>query len=925
MNQHTSPPGPSRAPSGRFEPLTIPVDGMHCASCVRRVETGAAKLPGVKSSAVNFATKKLTVETGEGFDPDALDKAIRKLGYEIPVGAMDHALREAGMVANFADDNAVAVERSRRGMTISPLVGEMPGRAEGGRSAYSSGLESAAPPPSVTSGDISPARGESRASAPHPAHSHSGRNSGNHDHGHHDHAHMHQGEEPALRRDLVIAFILTLPLFVLEMTGHVYAPFHHWLTGVIDRQNLYYLYFVLATAVIFWPGLRFFRIGLPALLRGAPEMNSLVAVGVAAAYGYSVVTTFAPGLLPEQARYVYYEAATVIVTLILFGRLMEARATGRTGAAIEKLAGLQAKTARVERDGREIDIPTADVVLGDTLVIRPGERIPVDGTVIDGQSNIDESMISGEPIPVSKTTGATVIGGTINTTGTLRFTATKVGRDTMLAGIIRMVEQAQGAKLPIQTLVDRVTAWFVPAVIALAIATFAVWYLVGPEPKITHALISAVAVLIIACPCAMGLAVPVSIVVGGGRAAELGVLFRKGAALQGLADIATVVVDKTGTVTKGKPELTDFITAEGFDEAETLALIAAVEARSEHPIADAIVQSAEARGLAVAKAEDFQSVTGYGIRARVEGRDVAVGADRHMEKLGLQVNVFSEAAARLGDEGKTPLYAAIDGRLAAIIAVADPLKAGSVDAIRALKSMGIEVVMVTGDNRRTADAIARQVGIDKVIAEVLPEGKVEAVHGLRMENAKAPAPSSGPSDHLLPEGRRKNVPQRRQSSSPLGGPKDGTRHVARPGLVAERSGGGVRGVSPTLPYARKLAFVGDGINDAPALAEADIGIAIGTGTDVAIESADVVLVGGELSGVVAAIAVSRATMANIRQNLFWAFGYNVALIPVAAGALYPLFGITLSPMIGAGAMALSSVFVLGNALRLKTFKAEETP
>lgn len=803
MNQHLG-----HTHSGIAEPLTIPVEGMTCASCVRRVETGAAKLPGVKTSAVNFATKKLTVETGEGFDPQALEKAIHKLGYEVPAGAMEHALREAGRI--------VAAE--------SPLTGH----AELHQTAEAAGQH----------------HGHQMEHAGHDQAAHST----------HDHAHMHQGEEAALKRDLAIAFILTLPLFVLEMTGHAYEPFHHWLMGIIDTQNLYYLYFVLATAVIFWPGLRFFRKGLPALFRGHPEMNSLVAVGVAAAYGYSLVTTFAPGLLPETARYVYYEAATVIVTLIFFGRLMEARATGRTGAAIEKLAGLQAKTARVERDGREIDVPTADVVPGDIVVIRPGERIPVDGTVLDGQSNIDESMISGEPIPVAKSTGATVIGGTVNTTGTLRFTAEKVGRDTMLASIIRMVEQAQGAKLPIQALVDRVTAWFVPAVIALAVITFAVWYIVGPDPKITHALIAAVAVLIIACPCAMGLAVPVSIVVGGGRAAELGVLFRKGDALQGLQDVAAVVVDKTGTVTKGRPELTDFITAEGFDEDETLALVAAVEARSEHPIADAIVKAAKARGLETASAEDFSSVTGYGIRAKV-GHEVAVGADRYMQKLGASVEIFSDAASRLGDEGKTPLYAAVDGRLAAIIAVADPLKPSSVDAIHALKAMGVEVVMVTGDNRRTADAIARQVGIDKVVAEVLPEGKVQAIHDLRADG-------------------------------------------------------------------RKLAFVGDGINDAPALAEADIGIAIGTGTDVAIESADVVLVGGELTGVVSAIAVSRATMKNIRQNLFWAFGYNVALIPVAAGVLYPAFGLTLSPMIGAGAMALSSVFVLGNALRLKTFKAE---
>ena len=836
MNQHVG-----HNTSGNTEPLTIPVEGMTCASCVRRVETGAAKLPGVKTSAVNFATKKLTVETGEGFDPQALEKAIHKLGYEVPAGAMEHALREAGRVVTTDPPEA------------APHPHPLPVNGERGRGPRKGAVDEdgAAYPFSPSE------RGEGggsrmRGSAADHAHHHHTSQSASH-----DHAHMHHGEEAALKRDLAIAFILTLPLFVLEMTGHAYAPFHHWLMGVIDTQNLYYLYFVLATAVIFWPGVRFFKKGLPALLRGHPEMNSLVAVGVAAAYGYSLVTTFAPGLLPEAARYVYYEAAAVIVTLILFGRLMEARATGRTGAAIEKLGRLQAKTARVERDGREINIPTAEVVPGDIVVIRPGERIPVDGTVLDGQSNIDESMISGEPIPVPKSAGASVIGGTVNTTGTLRFKAEKVDRDTMLASIIRMVEQAQGAKLPIQALVDRVTAWFVPAVIAFAIVTFAVWYIVGPDPKITHALIAAVAVLIIACPCAMGLAVPVSIVVGGGRAAELGVLFRKGDALQGLQDVSTVVVDKTGTITRGRPELTDFIVAEGFDDAEILALVASIEARSEHPIADAIVKAAKARGLEAENVEDFTSVTGYGIRALVGGREVAVGADRYMQKLGASVGTFADAAKRLGDEGKTPLYAAIDGKLAAIIAVADPLKPSSVKAISALQSMGIEVVMVTGDNRRTAEAIARQVGIDKVVAEVLPEGKVEAIHDLRANG-------------------------------------------------------------------QKLAFVGDGINDAPALAEADIGIAIGTGTDVAIESADVVLVGGELTGVVSAIAVSRATMKNIRQNLFWAFGYNVALIPVAAGALYPAFGLTLSPMIGAGAMALSSVFVLGNALRLKTFKAEYT-
>ncbi|CDZ60868.1 heavy metal translocating P-type ATPase [Neorhizobium galegae] len=804
-------------PIHKAEPFTVPVEGMTCASCVRRVENAAAKVPGVEKSAVNFATKKLTVESAEGFLPEDLEKAIRKVGYEIPPGAMDHAMREAGMIPPVAQTAHAGHEHHHR---------DHPGHS---------------------------------APRPHMDHAAMGHDQSGHAGGH-DHMHMHQGEEGVLKRDLGIAFVLTLPLFVLEMAGHIYDPFHHWLMGVIETQYLYYVYFALATVVVFGPGFRFLKLGLPALVRGAPEMNSLVAVGVLAAYGYSLVTTFAPDLLPESARFVYYEAATVIVTLILFGRLLEARATGRTGEAIEKLSRLQAKTARVERDGKLLDIPAEQVVAGDVLVIRPGERIPVDGTVIDGSSNVDESMISGEPLPVEKAAGATVVGGTINKTGAFRFRADKVGRDTMLAQIIRMVEQAQGSKLPIQGLVDRVTAWFVPAVIVLAALTFGVWFFVGPEPALAHALVNAVAVLIIACPCAMGLAVPTSIVVGGGRAAELGVLFRKGEALQELRNVQLVVVDKTGTVTKGRPELTDLVTAEGFAGDEVLALVASVEAQSEHPIAEAIVKAAEAKGLAVPKAEKFASVTGYGIEAEVGGRKISVGADRYMEKLGLSVEVFAETAARLGDEGKTPLYAAVDGKLAAVIAVADPLKPSSRDAIRALQAMGVEVAMVTGDNRRTAQAIARQVGIKKVVAEVLPEGKVKAIHEMRAKG--------------------------------------------------EQSG-------------KKLAFVGDGINDAPALAEADIGIAIGTGTDVAIESADVVLVGGELSGAVSAIAMSRATMTNIKQNLFWAFGYNVALVPVAAGVLYPAFGWLLSPMIAAGAMALSSVFVLGNALRLKTVKVGE--
>ena len=817
------------------EPLSVPVEGMTCASCVRRVETAAAKVPGVASSSVNFATKKLTVEPAEGFSAKTLAAAVKKIGYEIEPTRTEFSVDGVKGEADASRLKGVATVVNAKVEADGKVVVEGMGGLRHREMVIETAKAAGFPP----------------AAAKATQHDHSAHQR----HGAHDHAH-HMGDEATLKRDVIIAAVLTAPLFVLEMGGHIYAPMHHWLMGVIDTQNLYYVYFLLATAVIFGPGRRFVKSGFPALFHGAPEMNSLVALGVSAAYLYSLVTTFAPGVLPQNARHVYYEAATVIVTLILIGRLLEARASGKTGDAIRKLANLQAKTARVERNSEIVDLAVDEVRAGDVVVIRPGERLPVDGEVVDGHSYVDESMISGEPVPVEKTVGTGVVGGTINKTGAFKYRATKVGADMMLSQIISLVEQAQGSKLPIQLVVDRVTALFVPVVIGIALLTFIVWAVFGPDPAYTFALINAVAVLIIACPCAMGLATPTSIMVGTGRAAELGVLFRKGEALQQLRSAKIVVVDKTGTVTKGRPELTDLIVADGFEQDDVLRLVAAVEARSEHPIAEAITRAAREKmtapaGLEAIHVENFESITGYGIRAVVDGRQVDVGADRYMEKLGLSVASFADAAKRLGREGKTPIYAAIDGALASVIAVADPLKPSSVEAIRTLRSMGIEVVMVTGDNEATARAIADEVGIDRVIAGVLPEGKVEAIHDLRQ-------------------------------------------------------GGKI------------LAFIGDGINDAPALAEADIGIAIGTGTDVAIESADVVLVGGDLIGAVHAIEMSRATMRNIRQNLFWAFGYNVALIPLAAGALYPAFGITLSPMIGAGAMALSSLFVVGNALRLKT-------
>lgn len=666
-----------------------------------------------------------------------------------------------------------------------------------------------------------------------------------------NHAHHHEEDAAQLRRDVVLAGLLTLPLFVLEMGGHLYEPFHHWLMGVVPTQWLHMFYFVLTTIVLFVPGRRFFRIGIPALLRGSPEMNSLVAIGAGAAWLFSSVVTFAPQIIPAQTRFVYFEAAAVIVTLILLGRLLEALAKGRTGEAIQRLVREQARFARVERQGKTIELAIEDVAVGDILIVRPGEKIAVDGDLIDGESHVDEAMISGEPLPVSKTAGDTVIGGTLNTSGSFRFRATKVGGDTMLAQIIRMVEEAQAGKLPIQRIVDRITAWFVPAVMALAVMTFVVWAVWGPDPAMTFGFVNAVAVLIIACPCAMGLATPTSIMVGTGRAAEMGVLFRKSEALQLLRDADVFAFDKTGTLTEGKPVLTDLIVGDGFSHDEVLALVAAAESRSEHPIALAIVAAAAEAKLALPAVEGFDSDPGHGVTAILGGRKVEVGSARMLDHLDL--SSFTKTLERLADEGKTPVFAAIDGRIAAAIVVADVVKPTSKAVIERLHEMGLKTAMISGDNKRTAAAIARQLGIDEVRAEVLPADKVAAIKTLRQGN-------------------------------------------------------------------RVIAYVGDGINDAPALAESDIGIAVGTGTDAAIESADVVLLGGDLKGVLNAVIISRATLRNIWENLFWAFGYNTILIPVAAGVLYPFFGILLSPMLGAGAMALSSVFVVGNAQRLRMVK-----
>ena len=659
-----------------------------------------------------------------------------------------------------------------------------------------------------------------------------------------------EADQRQLKRAVILAAVLTLPVFILEMGGHAVPAFHHWLHGTFGQTPVWVLQFLLTTAVMVGPGWRFFRAGVPALLHGGPDMNSLVVLGSTAAWGFSTVATFAPGLLPEGARAVYFEAAAMIVTLILLGRWLEARAKGRTGAAIQRLVGLQAKTARRERAGLVEDVPIAEIAVGDLLQLRPGERVAVDGTIATGHSWLDESMISGEPVPVEKGPGDVVTAGTVNGQGVLTYRAERVGGDTLLAQIIRMVEEAQGAKLPIQAAVDRVTRVFVPVVMGIAALTVLVWLVVGPAPALSHALVAGVAVLIIACPCAMGLATPTSIMVGTGRGAEMGVLFRRGDALQALQGVQVVAFDKTGTLTEGRPALVALHPASGWDGDAALALAAAAEAGSEHPIAGAILRAAEEKGLVRPEAEGAEARAGFGLTAVVEGRRVLIGAARLMAAEGVALGDLPALAEDHAGRGQTPLYMAVDGALAALIVVADRVKPSSRAAIAALHGLGVEVAMITGDAQATARAIAAELGIDRVVAEVLPAGKVEAVESLR-------------------------------------------------------DGG------------RRVAFVGDGINDAPALAAADVGLAIGTGTDVAVEAAEVVLMSGDLKGVVNAIDLSRRVLRNIRQNLFWAFAYNTALIPVAAGVLYPAFGLQLSPVLGAGAMALSSIFVLSNALRLR--------
>ena len=662
----------------------------------------------------------------------------------------------------------------------------------------------------------------------------------------------HAREYRRLMNKFWFAAAVSLP--VLATAYYQFVPFLRDLS-MDSLRLLWGVTALLTLPVIFWSGSDFFTGAWASFKHRSANMNTLIALGTGAAWLYSTIAILFPSVFPEGTSEPFYDVVSVVIALVVLGQALELRAKGQSSSAIKKLLGLQAKTARVIRDGKEMDLPVEEVLVGDVIQVRPGEKIPVDGVIVEGSSAVDESMLTGESLPVSKKQGDEVIGATLNKTGAFKFRTTKVGKDTALAQIVKMVQDAQNSKAPIARLADTISGYFVPIVMILAVWTFVIWFVIGPQPQLVYALVASVTVLIIACPCALGLATPMSLMVGIGKGAENGILIRSGEALQTARAIQTVVLDKTGTITKGKPELTDTVISEqsSVTSDELLRLAASVEKVSEHPLAQAIVEGAQARNLELAEVKDFEAIPGHGVSAKVEDKHLLIGNLKLMNRENIALGSLEEKSKSLADDGKTPMFIALDGKAAGIVAVADTVKDDSAEAIKTLQSLGIEVVMITGDNRRTAEAIARKVGVTRVLAEVLPEDKANNVHLLQAEG-------------------------------------------------------------------KKVAMVGDGINDAPALAQADVGLAIGTGTDVAIEASDITLIKGSLKGVVTAIEVSRATMNNIYQNLVGAFFYNVLGIPVAMGLLFPFFGLLLSPLIAGAAMAFSSVTVVGNANRLRGFK-----
>jgi len=817
------------APRGSVE-VTIPVTGITCASCVRRVEKAISAVPGVASANVNLATNSARV----AFDPGTTGAAtvvdsIRDAGYGVGLDRL-----EAEVEGIFC---ASCVKR------IEDRLHLLPGVVSANVNLATAGVTVDYVPGTVTMDDVTEAAAAAGDYRIIPKETEEGWAESR--------AEREERELATLRRDLIVAAVLSVLVFVGSMP-HLF-PF---VTAIPTRVR-YVLLFALTTPVMFWAGLRFFKGFWAATKHRTADMNTLVAVGTTAAYAYSALVTFAPGLFGETGTdlHVYYDTSTMIITLILLGRYLERRARGRASQAIRRLADLAPRTATVVRDGGEAEIPVGDVVPDDTVLVRPGEKVPVDGVITKGASALDESMLTGESVPVDKSVGDEVIGATLNRTGSFEFRATRTGKETVLAHIIQMVEDAQGSKAPIQRLADRVASIFVPIVIGIATVTFLIWLIWGPEPAIVAALLAFVAVLIIACPCAMGLATPTAIMVGTGRGAEMGVLIKGGEILETAHKLQTIVLDKTGTLTRGEMAATDVVATDGIAENELVRAAAAAERGSEHPVAQAVVALAADRGIDVPEASGFEATPGKGVRAEVAGSVVLVGSEDFLREEGAGDGEASsgaafESAQSLAARGKTPLLVASGGRVLGVIGVADTLRDEAREAVDELRGMGIEVVMITGDRERIARAIGDEVGVDRVIAEVLPEGKALEIMKLQGEG-------------------------------------------------------------------KLVGMVGDGINDAPALAQADVGIAIGTGTDVAIEASDITLMRADLMGVVKAIKLSRRTIATIRQNLFWAFFYNSIGIPIAAGVLYPAFGILLRPVFAAGAMAFSSVSVVTNSLRLR--------
>ncbi|GIT92116.1 copper-translocating P-type ATPase [Jannaschia pagri] len=803
---------------------TFPIEGMSCGGCAARVTRALEPLEGLSQASANLADGTVTLHLR---DVEALRTSVDALataGY--PARQAGHLLHLDGLHC------ASCVGRVETALMAVPGVISARVNLASGQAHVQAVEDLVTPSDLVTAAEAAGFRASVQRAG---------------DGGASDRS---EAERASTARSAAWAAMLTLPVFVLEMGGHLLPAWHHWIAMTIGQGTSWTIQGILTTLVVFGPGRSLFRSGFRALARLSPDMNSLVALGTGAAWIYSVAVILAPAFVPTDARAVYFESAAVIVTLILTGRWLEARAKGQTGAAIRALMDLRVETAQRLTDTGVETVPQDALAVGDTVIVRPGERVPADGQVLEGTSAIDESMLTGEPLPVPKTMGDEVTGGTLNGSGALRVSVTRIGAEARLAQILAMVQAAQATRLPVQRLVDRVTLWFVPIVMGLACLTVLVWLTLGPEPAVPNALVAGVSVLIIACPCAMGLATPTSIMVATGRAAGLGVLLRRGEALQTLADVDVVAFDKTGTLTEGQPRVTDILLADGYDRGTVLAAAASLEAQSQHPLAGAILDAAEGAQIALRPVVGWSETPGQGLQGQIDGVPVRVGTESMLRAEGIDPSTVVDLAKAAAEAGQGVVFVAIGTDVAGAICVADPIKPTARHTVDALRSRGVRTALVTGDRQETAQAIAQTLGIETVVAGVLPDGKVEAVEALC---------SNGD----------------------------------------------------------RVAFVGDGINDGPALARASVGIAIGTGTDVAIESADVVLASGDPLGVVRAIDLSRKTLANIRQNLVWAFGYNAALLPIAAGAMFPLTGWMLSPMLAAGAMALSSVSVLANALRLR--------